>query len=101
MKFQKMFKHHAMMTSETTENTVRLRHFGITTKDKSPIYAEKRRRVGEIIANGAPTQANKNKTNRQGNINEIQRDTTKDLLGGHRSCLSQPFDTIKKRNNKS
>ena len=55
----------------------------------------------EIIANRAPNQANKKKTNRQENINEIQRDTTNDLLGGHRSCPSQPFDTIKKKINKS
>ena len=55
--------------------------------------------MGEIIANRAPIQANKKKTNRQENINEIQRDTTNDLLGGHRSCPSQPFDTITEKKN--
>ena len=63
--------------------------------------AKERRRVEEIIANRAPNQANKKKTNRQENINEIQRDTTNDLLGGHRSCPSQPFDTIKEKNIKA
>lgn len=86
---------------------VRLLHFGRArcTRQKSNLRkrpdAKERRRVGEIIANRAPTQANKKKTNRQENINEIQRDTTNDLLGGHRSCPSQPFDTIKEKKYKS
>lgn len=59
-------------------------------------HAKQRRRVGEIIANLAPNPG-KQKQNKQGNINEIQRDTATDLLGGHRSCPSQPFDTLKKK----